>query len=353
MAGITVIVWAVFLIVNWLRFGWTLNPMDYVEATAVLMVATLVDYATRPRETRSLAGLSNLQTSNASHRQTLIALVFVFGTMVMLKDDSLSRSFLAIFFSCYYGWISWSNRFGCRLLVRLLYRNRQKGLLPTLLLGSPHSIGRYCENPRQPRPPGTDVLGCIPLDSEGSAALPLPVAGQFSDLRSICEEARIKALLLLGLNDRRELMPSLVEMTSELGIRMTWIDDIRERFGPASDAYQEESFSFITQLREPLEDPVNRAIKRGFDLIFSSLGILVFLPPAALLVAILHHRFSPGPLLYRQPRTGRHGETFDILKFRSMKVSEDDHFRQAEAHDDRIFRGGTSFGATASTSFPS
>jgi lipopolysaccharide/colanic/teichoic acid biosynthesis glycosyltransferase len=44
--------------------------------------------------------------------------------------------------------------------------------------------------------------------------------------------------------------------------------------------------------------------------------------------------------LYRQPRVGENGRIFQILKFRSMHIVNDDEARQAGAGDARIYPGG-------------
>jgi exopolysaccharide biosynthesis polyprenyl glycosylphosphotransferase len=59
------------------------------------------------------------------------------------------------------------------------------------------------------------------------------------------------------------------------------------------------------------------ALKRAFDLIAATAGVVVLLPVMAV-VAVLIKRGSPGPVFFRQPRVGRNGRTFQILKFRSM-----------------------------------
>lgn len=58
-------------------------------------------------------------------------------------------------------------------------------------------------------------------------------------------------------------------------------------------------------------------IKRTFDLLAASIG-LVLIAPLLLLIAIAVKRDSPGPVLFRQERVGRHGDTFRIRKFRTM-----------------------------------
>jgi lipopolysaccharide/colanic/teichoic acid biosynthesis glycosyltransferase len=58
--------------------------------------------------------------------------------------------------------------------------------------------------------------------------------------------------------------------------------------------------------------------KRLFDLLLSSLGLLV-LAPLLLLIALLIKLDSPGPVMFRQERVGRYGQPFRIHKFRTMR----------------------------------
>lgn len=58
--------------------------------------------------------------------------------------------------------------------------------------------------------------------------------------------------------------------------------------------------------------------KRLFDLLLSSIGLLL-LAPLLLLIALLIKLDSPGPVMFRQERVGRFGKPFRIHKFRTMR----------------------------------
>lgn len=58
-------------------------------------------------------------------------------------------------------------------------------------------------------------------------------------------------------------------------------------------------------------------MKRAFDFLLSSLGLL-FLSPLFLLLAAAIRLDSPGPVFFRQERAGKEGIPFRIFKFRSM-----------------------------------
>ena len=62
---------------------------------------------------------------------------------------------------------------------------------------------------------------------------------------------------------------------------------------------------------------LRRFVKRGIDIGFSALFLLVT-APLLLVIAIAVRLSSPGPILYRQERMSLNGQTFNILKFRSM-----------------------------------
>jgi exopolysaccharide biosynthesis polyprenyl glycosylphosphotransferase len=68
-----------------------------------------------------------------------------------------------------------------------------------------------------------------------------------------------------------------------------------------------------------ITSPINSAIKRGVD-IFGALVGLALTGPVMLALALIIKRESPGPVIYRQVRTGRHGRPFTIFKLRSMRL---------------------------------
>jgi lipopolysaccharide/colanic/teichoic acid biosynthesis glycosyltransferase len=60
-------------------------------------------------------------------------------------------------------------------------------------------------------------------------------------------------------------------------------------------------------------------LRRGFDIAFSSLALLVLAIPIGI-VALLIKRDSQGPVFFLQPRVGRDGVLFGLFKFRTMRT---------------------------------
>jgi exopolysaccharide biosynthesis polyprenyl glycosylphosphotransferase len=74
----------------------------------------------------------------------------------------------------------------------------------------------------------------------------------------------------------------------------------------------------------------DRFLKRAFDIIASSLLLLV-LSPVALILSVLVKLSSPGPVLFRQERAGQWRQQFTIYKFRTMKGTNEAESEEVES----------------------
>jgi lipopolysaccharide/colanic/teichoic acid biosynthesis glycosyltransferase len=63
-------------------------------------------------------------------------------------------------------------------------------------------------------------------------------------------------------------------------------------------------------------------LKRTFDIVASLLGLIIA-SPAMLIISVLIKLLMPGPVFFRQYRTGRNGELFMMIKFRTMVINHD------------------------------
>ena len=117
-------------------------------------------------------------------------------------------------------------------------------------------------------------------------------------------------------------VPVSVE-TLDIGLKREQIDDIE----------------VFTTYENPMQNPWNKFVKRFFDIVLS----IIFLIPTLLIfpfVWIIIKIQSPGPFFFKQARTGLDGNTFNMLKFRSMHVNADADKLQATKDDPRKFPFG-------------
>jgi undecaprenyl-phosphate galactose phosphotransferase/putative colanic acid biosynthesis UDP-glucose lipid carrier transferase len=103
--------------------------------------------------------------------------------------------------------------------------------------------------------------------------------------------------------------------------------------------------------RAPLSQ-FERFAKRALDIAGACVGIIL-LAPLMLLTALVIKLDSPGPVLFRQQRSGFNAKRFMIFKFRSMSVMEEgDSVTQVTRHDPRVSRFGGLIRATSVDELP-
>lgn len=113
-----------------------------------------------------------------------------------------------------------------------------------------------------------------------------------------------------------------------------------------------ESIPLLTVRREPLQAAYNRALKRSFDFVFSLCVLLTVFPILYVVVGILIKMSSPGPILFKQKRTGLYGHEFECYKFRTMRVNAQADTLQAVKNDPRKTRIGDFLRRTNLDEFP-
>jgi exopolysaccharide biosynthesis polyprenyl glycosylphosphotransferase len=99
--------------------------------------------------------------------------------------------------------------------------------------------------------------------------------------------------------------------------------------------------SYLIFNRGFLQHPLAQITKRVFDVVFG-LVVLFLAWPVMLAAAVAIRLDSPGPILFRQERTGQNGRPFTLCKFRSMRADAEKLTGPvwAQANDPRITRVG-------------
>ena len=123
---------------------------------------------------------------------------------------------------------------------------------------------------------------------------------------------------------------------------------VRFKYVPGMEGYPKRkmnisqlgSVNVISLHEEPLNTPLAKFIKRSADVFFSFLFLVTLFPVIWLVCAIGIKLSSPGPVFFKQRRTGYEGKEFWCYKFRSMHQSADADTKQAVKGDSRVFPFG-------------
>ncbi len=102
----------------------------------------------------------------------------------------------------------------------------------------------------------------------------------------------------------------------------------------------------------PLDSSTNRFVKRAFDLLFSSIFILLILSWLIPIIGLLIKLESKGPIFFKQKRHGKDNQDFLCWKFRTMTYQKNAEFKQAIKNDNRITKVGAILRKTSIDELP-
>jgi exopolysaccharide biosynthesis polyprenyl glycosylphosphotransferase len=184
--------------------------------------------------------------------------------------------------------------------------------------------------------PVSGVLYLAPRrdQDEGAGWKIIPTAARFLDLvqkRGVQDVIFVyqPELDLLSPAFRQTLLAELLTFPARI-----WLAFDLEPQLPAMLTGRNGHYRLVPVVNDSLVNAGNPA-KRAFDLVFGSLLLLLAMPLLCIIAAFV--RLSgPGPVIFRQVRTGAHGHRFTVLKFRTMRHKAGPEFVQARRHDPRV-----------------
>lgn len=276
-------------------------------------------------------------------RQVGFMAVLTFTMMFATQDRSISRLFLGTFLVWSWLLLSVLNAWIPGALARLVFQRGHR--LPTVFVGRLAAAAGISDWIAGKEALGIYAVGVLSDDTPPTATTPveLPWLGRVGELGRVLAERQAVQVVLMELPDSDDEARSFIEICREHGCRLLIHDNLAERYTHALVPIVEQGRHFYTLQEEPLEDPLNRLIKRGIDLAVSVPVVCLILPPLCLWVWWMHRHQAPGPLFHVRERCGWQGERFQMLKFRSMRIAPNDDVaesRQAHREDQRIFPFG-------------
>lgn len=266
-------------------------------------------------------------------RSILVHAVLFLTFLVFSKDTGLSRSFFLLFYGILAGGFILSRFIGT--IVETVLRKHFKIRKPVAVLGHNKAGMRLAaffeENKNNFQFNGfLNEEDRAYVDENGQL---LPSAREQIQTAAV---RGVKEVYVSLTPARMSEVGHLVQEAERQCVRLKFVPDLSSGIAAPFQMNYMGEFPVISIRKEPLEDIENRFKKRFFDIAFSLLviiGILSWLYP---ILAVIIKLQSPGPVLFKQLRSGRDNQPFWCYKFRSMRMNNDSETRQASKDDDRI-----------------
>jgi exopolysaccharide biosynthesis polyprenyl glycosylphosphotransferase len=158
-----------------------------------------------------------------------------------------------------------------------------------------------------------------------------PILGDFSQIRQVLLDKDVDEILFASTDSWKDhVLHEVSRIQVERPLRIAILPSVFEIAIGRLKHINLHDTPLIEVKRNPNE-PIERFLKRSFDLVFSTLLLLLSLP-FFLLIAAAIKLSSSGPVFYVQERIGYGGIAFKTIKFRTM-------IREAEADGEEIMAG--------------
>ena len=281
------------------------------------------------------AGLNRLYLARANERvreETWNILKAVGSSVAALLTASfliqyaeLSRLWVVLFGMSMAGALLIERQFARRMFAKLRATGRISRRIAIIGTDS-HAVALMHTYERRPEL-GYEVVGFVGHDDLGRRG-GVDVLGPVSDIERILDEQQAVGVVVSLSSVGQDEVNSLTRQLTENGFHVALSSSLRDidiaRLRP-----QELDGRTMIYVEPVMRGGWRAVAKRAFDLVLASSILLLSAP--ILLAAIIAIRLdSPGPVFFKQVRVGRHGETFRLIKLRTMGVDAEE--RRADLH---------------------
>ncbi len=163
----------------------------------------------------------------------------------------------------------------------------------------------------------------------------IPYLGKLSELIPYLEGHAVQQLYFSASDGNEKGIQDVVNYCDNHLIRFFSVPNVHNHLLHRMHLEMFGNVPVISIREEPLSRIENRLIKRTFDLFFSTLFLCTLFPIIFIIVGIAIKISSPGPILFKQKRSGENGKVFWCYKFRSMRVNAESDSLQATKGDPR------------------
>lgn len=277
------------------------------------------------------------------------AIVSIF--VVFLKYEDVSRLRL-LFFYLFFFFIIMTFRY---IIMKILKKIRAKGynFQKVIIVGANDTGERMRKILAKDLTYGYLFLGFFDDKSAVSPNISGPFLGEFDDIQDFIDREKIDEMYVALHIDKVEVINRLIKICEQNMIRIKFIPDFQLYTKSSKvEVVFYENTPVLMFRPEPLEFASNRLVKKVFDICFSLAVILLIFPWLVPIVALIIKIESPGPVFFKQERSGRDNQSFMCFKFRSMYVNDLAHDKQAGKGDSRITRFGSFIRKTSVDELP-
>lgn len=228
----------------------------------------------------------------------------------------------------------------CSYKIYRVYKNLPLNQKNTIIIGYNQKSKTLYEYFNRNNDLPNKVVGVFDNNSPNDLSLmSLFYQGGLNQVKEFCIKNDVKEIYFtLNIESQVKYIEDLTEFVDEHFIYLGFIsntDKIDLGHNVEAKVFDNGKIPVISYRKLPLRFTANAMVKRLFDIIFSSMALLVLCPTIFLLLALLIKLTSKGPVFFIQLRPGYNNKMFKCFKFRTMVINSEGH-KQTAKKDSRI-----------------
>lgn len=283
-------------------------------------------------------------------RNTFCHAVVFISLITLVHFGSLSTRFLVIFYTAFLALL---------VLYRLIFRHfvkiyRRKGgnRRTVALVGDGSNMVELYEEMTADPTSGFKVVGYFAEHPSDNYPKECRYLGTPQEVIPYLKKSKAEQLYCgLASSHSKEIMPIISYCENNL-IHFYSVPNVRNYLKRRMHLELIGSLPVLDIRQEPLAQPENRLAKRLFDIVFSLLFLCTIFPIIFIIIGLAIKITSPGPIFFKQKRSGEGNKEFWCYKFRSMRVNKDSDKVQATLNDPRKTRLGNFMRKTSIDELP-
>lgn len=297
--------------------------------------------------------INNLFYFEVLARRTMRAwcywLILVMLYLFFAQQYILSRLFIAVAIACY-SILLMVNRF-IFLLVRSIWKYQNNISRRVLIIGY-NSMAKKLATYLEEKGMDTQIVGYCEEAENVHELSNYPIIDSVDNSIQASRHLQVNEIYSTIAPEQHAGIYGLIQEADKACIHFRLIPDLSYFVKRNFYVHYLKDIPVLSLRQEPLSEAGNRIRKRLFDIVFSLLVTVFILSWLIPIMALLIRLDSKGPVFFIQPRTGRDKKVFYCLKFRSMKINEDAHLKQATKNDSRFTRLGKFLRSSNIDEFP-
>lgn len=229
------------------------------------------------------------------------------------------------------------------ILTRILvknYRRRGYNYTRVVIVGTNQTSERMREELESDAGFGYRILGFFDNGCGADFKEKEMYLGDISSLGDFVRKNTVDQIYYTLGEGEEESFKEVVGVADDTGAQFFFVPKVKASLGRGFELHSIGAMPVLAGRRNPLKSTFNSGVKRAFDIVFSSVFLICVYPFVYIPVALTIKATSPGPVYFRQKRTGYKGRSFNCLKFRTMHVNNNSDSCQATIDDPRKTRFG-------------